>query len=303
MVLMLQQNQDPSASHSHEGDSNAGDHYQMTEQVQRADAAPDSAGDRVDLYWNQRLVQGRILGKLAGDKTRYVHPFSDQPVVVVGSGAECDWSFPGSGLAEQQACFLFFDRRIYCVDLTGSYALQVRGGRFQQIWVHDGSIIEIGPLRLRLQIERPVLDDATIPLVEFNAAEETSNVETVGHAGRHDAICTRRLELRKKGSATPWHYELKREVTLIGREAPSTIRLKDPSLAIISTAIVQTEMGVWQVVVQRSGLNRQTTSAVRCLSWNSANPLQLGIFQLFLRDELSKPDHLLPSLAGQHLDR
>ncbi|MFN0198541.1 MAG: FHA domain-containing protein [Planctomycetaceae bacterium] len=292
LVLMLQQNDDTPDAHSHDVGSN--DSRPAIANLDRHADEFDSGG----YFWNRCPVNGKILGKLVGDKTRFVHSLSRQPVVVIGSGPDCDWSFPGSGLAEQQACFLFFDRRIYCVDLTGTYALQVRGGRFQQIWVHDGSLIEIGSLRLRLQLDQPVSDDAAAP--HADVVDATSNGGSSESAGRGEIHSLRQLELRKKGSATPWHYALKREVTLIGREAPSTIRLKDPSLAVISCAIVQTEAGVWQVPLQRSLLNRQTPTAVRCSPWESSIPLQLGIFQLFLQDTI-EADRLIPSLAGQRL--
>lgn len=254
-------------------------------------------------YWNDRPAHGRIVAQFAGQSQKTSYNLTNSPVVVLGSRSDCDWSCPGSGLAEQQACFLFIDRRIYCVDLTGTYALNVRGGRFQQIWVHNGSYVDVGKLRLRLHTGAVFEEESEsgsheeIQTLDDDAIADERRIATEAD----DFHCRRHLELTKSGGAAPWRYELTRNITLIGRDSPSTIRLKDPALSVVSSALVQTRTGVWYVNIQSTPFgnngsrekfpsrDRQGDTPARCVLWQPGRAFQLGRFQLQLFEEAIEP--------------
>ncbi|MDA0832301.1 MAG: FHA domain-containing protein [Planctomycetota bacterium] len=256
----------------------------------------------VDCHWNDRAVCGRIVARLGSQSKQLLHRVTRYPVVVLGSRSDCDWPLPGSGLAELQACFLFIDKRIYCVDLTGTYALKVRGGRFQQIWVHDGSVVEIGNLRLRLYTGENTHESGAISSGTESRRPLNDRIDPIADEAQletdaEEFACSRFLELTKNGSISPRRYEMTRNITLIGRDSPSTIRLKDPSLSVVSSALVQTRNGVWHVNIQSSGnsdkvpsdgsgrSNHDDNRPNRCHVWQAGQSIQMGRFHIQLFED------------------
>ena len=232
VVLMLHQNSHPSPTEIGL-DTSLFSSVESTSSDSPDVSCPETviSENSVDCHWNDRAVCGRIVARLGSQSKQLLHRVTRYPVVVLGSRSDCDWPLPGSGLAELQACFLFIDKRIYCVDLTGTYALKVRGGRFQQIWVHDGSVVEIGNLRLRLYTGENTHESGAISSGTESRRPLNDRIDPIADEAQletdaEEFACSRFLELTKNGSISPRRYEMTRNITLIGRDSPSQFDLR-----------------------------------------------------------------------------
>lgn len=213
-------------------------------------------GGTADELWSPQGLEIQVMGPGFGSESRTFE--IEKPFALVGRADNCDLLLDHADISRWHLYLHRFEDGILFIDLGSRTGTRIDGKRQPRGWAINGHTLSIGPYQLFVPgFDRRPKYDPCRPNLELQEQNQ--------------------FALRLVGKPEVSERPLDRAITIIGRDAPSTLLLHDETIAKTHLLFYQAPGAIW--AINLSGLpvsrNKHRFEAV---ALDAGDHLQIGKF-------------------------
>jgi pSer/pThr/pTyr-binding forkhead associated (FHA) protein len=214
-------------------------------------------------------------------------------LVLVGRGPQCTLRIPGDAVADKHLLALFLEGRFFVCDLGSPGGTWLGSRKVAANWVPSGSALRIGDSQI-------VLEGPLAP--EVDSGPDGDGDAPDGRMDGGEADVADELWLRFPRRNEDQRFQLKKSVTVFGRDARCGVRISSQSVSRFHCVLVKTASGIWVAdLASREGI-RVNGERVHVARLDDDCELTVGRASLFLQRGAELPDAESPDDAPVHFE-